>query len=289
MKHFLITTAVFFTITAQTAFAEGCDHGFAPSTPDHIALMEAIKLREDANYLRAQAALRALDRQAPQNFCVLYELGRVAINLEEYDAAIESLSVAAEIATPEDHSKQAIHNILGYTYLKTKQYDPAISNFETQQANPTFLTLPDATKTKVYNNTGFAYLTTRQFEKAQKNFEKAMRLGSKLAKSNLEVVQSMLAVQRAGNKDIPGIYGVALFSTRDEKAAKTARLRMAERLAVAPSKLHLFRRDSGLITATYGSNISYAKAEEILAEIKAQGLNGANIVATSYWGEVQAK
>jgi tetratricopeptide (TPR) repeat protein len=252
-------------------------------------LKQAITLREQGNYDNAVATLKKLNKQSPNNFCILYELGRAKINTKDYASALVSLQKAAQVADTNDHKKQAIYNIIGYTYLQTEDVEKASAYFEKQKKTTEFQFLPNETKMKIYNNSGLTLLRLSQYEESRQSFTHAKNLGSKLAIGNLAVVDSLLEVQKAGDKNIPGIYGVALLSSRDQKKVARDLKKAHKQLGVNKQDLTIYKRKTGIITGTLGSNISYAKAQDYLKLAKTNGYPKANIVATSSWQEISFK
>lgn len=270
-------------------FANNCDYGFESQPELETKLKQAILLREQGNYDTATVILNELKMQSPQSFCVLYELGRVKINTRDYESALGNLQKAAHVADTNDHKKQAIYNIIGYTYLQTGDEEKASTYFERQKETAEFAFLPNETKMKVYNNSGLTLLRLSQYEQSRESFLHAKDLGSRLAVGNLAVVDSLLEVQKAGDKNIPGIYGVALFSSRDQNAVVRDLEKAQIKLGVSKQELTIYKRKTGIITGTFGSNISYAKAQDYLKLAQSKGYRKVNIVATSSWQEIYFK
>jgi tetratricopeptide (TPR) repeat protein len=237
-------------------------------------------------YDDAIAKLKTVPAGSPTSFCINYEIGRNFLNLKEYDRALTSLQLAAGVAGPEDRSKQAIFNIIGYTWLEKKEYSQAALALEAQLNDDQFANLPVAKQTKVFNNTGFAYLRLNQYEPAQKNFEKALANGSKLAQANLAIVDSLISVQTKGDADIPGIFSVSLHSQgTDEGLLKTLN-DFATDLGVSATELNIYRRGSGMLSVTFGANLSYTKAEEMKQKAISVGISSAYVVSPTAWTNV---
>lgn len=270
-------------------FANNCDYGLETQSELDAKLKQAILLREQGNYDTATVILNELKAQSPQSFCVLYELGRIKINTRDYESALGNLQEAAQVADTNDHKKQAIYNIIGYTYLQMEDVENAAAYFVRQKKTAEFQSLPNETKMKVYNNSGLTLLRLSQFEQSRESFLHAKDLGSKLAVGNLAVVDSLLEVQKSGDKNIPGIYGVALLSSRDQNAVIRDLKTAQTKLGVRKQDLTIYKRKTGIITGTLGSNISYAKAQDYLNLAKSKGYSKANIVATSSWQEISYK
>jgi tetratricopeptide (TPR) repeat protein len=266
---------------ATAIHAEGCDHGF---TPINQPLMdEAIQLRIAKQFEPANGILDTPVLNETPIFCVLYERGRNLLNLKSYEDALKALRRAAIIATPEDHSKQAIYNIIGYTLIQEKKFDQAVLAFQAQVKNDQFTNLPVATQTKVFNNSGLAYLRLNQYENARENFMKAVANGSVLAKANLAIVDSLISVQTKGDADVPGIFSVSLHSQRGEKDLIDDIENFSQQLAVSSDELLIYQRTNDMLSVTYGENLSYAKAQEYQRTAIDHGFSSAQIVSTETW------
>jgi len=271
-------------LAPQFASAEGCDHGLTNLAQP---LMEtAIALREDKKYQEAINKLKTIPEGQPTSFCILYEIGRNQLNLEDYDQALATLQSASGIASDEDRKKQAIFNIIGYTWLVKKDYGQAVLVLERQLKDDQFANLPIAKQTKVFNNTGLSYLRLNQYAPAKANFEKARANGSKLAQANLAIVESLIAVQEKGDADIPGIFSVSLHSQRGSEGLDTALNSLARQLSVSNDDLNVFRRETGMLSVTLSANLSYAKAQALQEKAIAAGVSSAQIVSTTAWENV---
>jgi tetratricopeptide (TPR) repeat protein len=276
-----IAAAIAFALPAN---AEGCDHGL--SNLAQPFMQSAIKLRIAGKYEEAIEKLKSIPAGDGPSFCILYELGRNYLNLEEFDKSLESLQAASGIATDEDRSKQAIFNIIGYVRLKQQDYGNAVMTLERQQKDDQFASLPADKQTKVFNNTGFAYLRLSQYAPAKENFEKALVNGSTLAKANLAVVDSLIAVQSKGDADIPGVFSVSLHSQRGDIGLEESLDTFAKQLNVDPSEISIFRRETGMLSLVLGTNLSYAKAEMLQQKAIGSGFTSAQIVSTTSWENV---
>ena len=196
---------------------------------------------------------------------------------------------AAEVATDADFSKQAVFNVLGYNDLKEKIYESAVSYFNTQIENSNFLSLPPETRMKVFNNLGYTLLQLDQYEAAKSNLYQAVALGSSLARKNLEVVDSILAVQIKNDPDLPGVFAVAIVSLRNSDALEAYVKDAADRLNDSIEKFGVFARENGMFTVTYGVGMSYPKSDEMRAEALSAGFSDAYIVSTARWQNVTSK
>lgn len=194
-------------LTPHVAMAEGCDHALSNLAQPLMAT--AIQLREDGKYQDAIEKLKTIPGNQPSSFCILYEIGRNHLRLEQYDLALTELQQASGIATEEDRQKQAIFNTIGYTWLVRKDYGKAVMAFERQLKDDQFAKLPKLTQTKVFNNIGLAYMHLSQFDQAKASFNKAKANGSELAKANLEIVNRLIAVQRQPIQAAKGFYKLA--------------------------------------------------------------------------------
>lgn len=283
MKRF-IASVVATLCLATPIKAEGCDHGL--SNLAQPMMHNAIKLRIAGQYQAAITKLKSIPAGETPSFCILYEIGRNYLNLEDYEKSLESLQAASSIATPQDRSQQAIYNIIGYVRLKQMDYGTAVLNLERQQNDDQFSNLPTDKQTKVFNNTGFAYLRLNQYAPAKENFEKALNNGSRLAKANLAVVDSLIEVQSKGDANIPGIFSVSLHSQRGDNGLENTLASFATRLGVDPAEISIFRRETGMLSLVLGTNLSYAKAQSLQAKAIETGLSSAQIVSTTSWENV---
>lgn len=265
-------------------FAEGCNHGLGDIAKPFVE--RAIQLRIDRNYAEAIAILTRSPASVSPSFCVLYELGRNYLNEDKNDAALEQLQAASGIASPEDRAQQAIFNIIGYTWLQKKDYAQASMAFERQLNDDQFDALPTDKKTKVFNNAGFTYMKLSQYPAAKMNFERALANGSKLAAANLAKLESLISVQTTGDINIPGIFSVSLHSQRDDTGLSQKLELFANRLNVKPADIIIYRRTTGMLSLTLGTNLSYAKAQQFLDKALASNIASAQIVSTANWQNV---
>jgi tetratricopeptide (TPR) repeat protein len=285
MRRIATTIALgFSTILPAQAQTEGCNHGLSNFAAPMV--QHAIKLRIMGQYDQAIEKLKSVPPGSPTNFCINYELGRNLLNLKDYDQALTALQAASSVAGPEDRAKQAIFNIIGYTWLEKKEYSQAALALEAQLNDDQFSKLPTSKQTKVFNNTGFAYLRLNQYEPARENFDKALNNGSKLAASNLAIVDSLIAVQTKGDANIPGIFSVSLHSQGKDDNLLNTLDRLAAMLRVSSDQLNIYRRENGMLSVTYGANLSYAKAQELTQNAITAGITSAYIVSPTAWENV---
>ena len=280
MRHFM-KIAIIAGLFASPVYAEGCNHGLTNEAKPFVE--NAIQLRINKQYERAITTLKRTPAGANPSFCIQYEIGRNLLNIDALDDALKQLQDASGNATQEDRSKQAIFNIIGYTWLQKKEYSQAIMAFERQLNDDMFTSLPRITQTKVFNNTGYTYLKLNQYPAARLNFEKALANGSKLAAANITKLDSLISVQSAGDIDIPGIFSVALSSQRSEVGLTDELNRFAEKLGVPSTEISVYRRENGMLTFTYGNNLSYPKAQKELERALAVGEDDAQMVSTANW------
>ncbi len=289
MNNCGVICAVLALIVLHPSAAQSADCTHTIPTEEAREFQNALNARANKDKEGALKLLKEIQVKLGDNFCVLHEIGRTYVHLNEYEQASESLLNAVEIATDADLSKNAVYNVLGYNDLKEKNYESAVSYFKTQTKNPNFLSLPPETRMKVFNNLGYTLLQLDQYEAAKSNLLQAVALGSSLARKNLEVVDSILAVQHKNDPELPGIFAVAIASSRNKDALKATVENAASRLNTSTEKFRIFDRGNEMFTVTYGVAMSYPKSDEMREEALSAGFSDANIVSTSRWQNVTSK
>ncbi|MEM8791821.1 MAG: tetratricopeptide repeat protein [Pseudomonadota bacterium] len=257
----LASAAILFSGMAQ-ACVERIDDELKPE------LEHAIELRESGEHALAEPAFARLEARAPDNFCILYEYGRLLVQEEEYDRALALLDRAVKAADDLDLASRPIYNMRGFIQLKRKDFDTAAEEFEAQK---TWIPkLPDkirkSTEVKVYNNTGWAYLQQDRYDQAELNFLQAETLGSKLATRNLEVTRSIRSTIESQDIETGGVFAAIAKSSRAPLDIEKAADKLKE-AGIPADQIRVFRRDNGMLSLTYGAYLSYPKAQRFQDEL----------------------
>jgi eukaryotic-like serine/threonine-protein kinase len=129
-------------------------------------LLEQAKTVWSTNKNQAQTLLEQAAVQAPQNFEVHFQLGRLLTQKQQYPAAIQEYQRALNINT---RIPEAYFN-LGYIHLLQGNYDLAIQHLEWCRAlSPTY-------QDEVLTNIGIVYLRKKNSRQARSYFQEASRL-----------------------------------------------------------------------------------------------------------------
>ena len=137
--------------------------------------------RDQAQTLLEQAAV-----QAPQNFEVHFQLGRLLTQKQQYPAAIQEYQRALNI---NNRIPEAYFN-LGYIHLIQGNYDLAIQHLEWCRA------LSPPYQDEVLTNIGIVYLRKKNPRQARSYFQEASRLNPRNA-----VARDYLKKMEPGDKD----------------------------------------------------------------------------------------
>ena len=135
---------------------------------------------------QAQTLLEQAAVQAPQNFEVHFQLGRLLTQKQQYPAAIQEYQRALNI---NNRIPEAYFN-LGYIHLIQGNYDLAIQHLEWCRAlSPTY-------QDEVLTNIGIVYLRKKNSRQARSYFQEASRLNPRNT-----VARDYLKKMEASDKD----------------------------------------------------------------------------------------
>lgn len=254
---------------------------------------ESVQARIDKRFDDARAFLQTATADHPNSFCAVYEYAKLLIDEGRFAEADVRLADAIRLVDASSGAYGEIPwNALGYSYLRQGRFDDALAQFTTQKALPYFADLPAAQRMKVFNNAGFAYLQLEQYEFARESLQVAADLGSGLAVQNLAVLDSVVATLEAGDKNIPGVFGVVLYSARDPQAVARQADLLQTRLG-ADEDVAVFARTDGMMHIVAGSYSSYPRAREILNRAQTTGSaaadDGAFITSVASFDDVTAR
>lgn len=247
------------------------------------ALAEAIKLRNGNDQDGALAKFKLLRTTVPNSFTINFEYGRLLAQMKRYHEASEVLDMAIKLMDRVDTKYLTIYNTKGFVLLMLNDFERALDFFLMEINSSQFGIKSDSLRMKVHNNAGLACLQLDRYVEAQKHFLIAKELGSKLAEKNIEIISSILETARASNEDLPGIFTTAVGSVKNSSQATVRMNELALKLKVPSSNLLLFKQSNGIYQITLGSNYSYRKAERLVKEARAKGVEDAFVASTTDW------
>ncbi|MEM1275373.1 MAG: hypothetical protein AAGH74_02525 [Pseudomonadota bacterium] len=275
-------------IGGLSLFAAGAAEACVDTVPAELIpeLERAIELRDDGARKAAEPLFARLEAQAPENFCILYEYGRLLVQEEDYKEGLALLDRALDEPEASELRSRPAYNMRGFIHLKLKDFDSAAEDFERQKEWVDRLPedIRASTELKVFNNTGWAYLQQDRYDQAELNFTQAEKLGSKLATRNLEVTRSIVDTIEKQDKDTGGVFAAIAKSSRAPRDIERAADELVKQ-GIPPEEIKVFRRVNGMLSLTYGSYLSYPKAQDFKDKITPI-FSDSNVASVGAWEDV---
>jgi tetratricopeptide (TPR) repeat protein len=285
---------LFIVLLTQAVAAQEAVQSDVPA--EAAAQFAAAETYKDQNeFEQSQQVYSWLRTNYPNSFTIAYNYGRLLAQMKEYQKSAEIL--AAVLKAGEDPGQvpdPSIYNTIGFVHIMLGDFEQAIECFNKAAAPKIYERLSATTKMKLHNNTGLAMMLADRYEESLQEFAQAKELGSRKAAENIEKVKSLIETQEKQNPDIPGIFAVVIHSTRDKERldAKTDDLTKKIQSALSKEKQQdldepvVYLAKNGMYFITLASNSSYAKAQELLTDVR-KVVNDAFVSSTTNWEPYQ--
>ena len=281
-------------LLTQTVLAqEAIENDVPQAAQTQVTLAE--NYRDQDLFAQSQQIYTVLRTKYPKSFVIAYNYGRLLAQMKQYQKSAETLQAALQLGTQQQpFPDPTLYNTIGYVYIMQRDFDQALEYFKKAASPELYTRLPENIQMKLHNNTGYALMLADRYEESLQEFKQAKMLGSKKAEENIEKVRSLIETQEKQDPNLPGVFAVIIGSSRMQERLDSMSQLLMEQIQPVVSqekwqeinKPVVYVAKNGMYFITLASNLSYAKAQQLLPLAK-KAISDAFVSSTTNWEPYQ--